>query len=779
MLLRCLPLLCLVAVLVGSAGVSAGEVDTYAADVRQRIEAILDARRLDRSTLGVIDNLLRHETPPPPFAAPDVRDLLADPVAALDAAALFERSVPASLLALVDSLRAPPATLPAMNGQTDIREILPGFVAELAQAHADLAASLPQNLADNAPLLHALRSGMPEGEQLRELAGHLDLPALQRAQDRFIHALDHFLYRLRNAPGGVRFPEQVLHLYSPIGLIEIGTTGDDLHTADAAVIIDPAGNDRYERTPPSPGRISLIIDLAGNDTYAGSDVAVLALSALIDLAGNDNYAMNGAGLGAAVAGTSILIDVAGDDVYQTENFGQGAAAFGLGALIDVSGNDTYTLRASGQGLGLAGGIGLLWDHAGNDRYTAGGLADPFNRGGGVSLAQGVGYGSRNFIGGGIGLLRDDAGDDHYTAEMFAQGTGYYYGIGLIWDRGGNDRYQAVRYAQGNGVHEAVGLLIEEAGNDIYELTWGVGQGMGLDLGLGLLADQAGDDRYTTVRLGQGAATDNGIGLLIDLAGDNLWQSGGSHFQWGQAESARLLPTLGMLLFDAAHARFEEAGQPRSTQAQDARVGGPFGGMPPTAQRTAEPDCPASVAALPSPQRTTAALLAALSQGLATGTADPPLFAEVRRRLLDDLSAELASLDPRHFETIYSLGMTLRCLVQGATADDAERLWAQVESLFSASPQTPFAGPLLASMARRPPAGERRLRLIGLAADHPRCSVRSLALRLRAATAADADERAQAAALARQSLAASCWREQAQAQAALQQLEAADMLVSPP
>jgi len=89
---------------------------------------------------------------------------------------------------------------------------------------------------------------------------------------------------------------------------------------------------------------------------------------------------------------------------------------------------------------MTGGVGLLWDRGGDDSYAAAGLVDAYDRGGGVSMAQGAATGLRTMLGGGAGILRDDSGNDHYEAQMFAQGTGYYYGVGLLWDRGGADHY---------------------------------------------------------------------------------------------------------------------------------------------------------------------------------------------------------------------------------------------------------------------------------------------------------------------------------------------------
>jgi hypothetical protein len=303
--------------------------------------------------------------------------------------------------------------------------------------------------------------------------------------------------------------------------------------------------------------VSVIVDLGGNDEYRGDDLAMRGFSAIVDFAGDDRYAME-RGLAAAIAGASLLIDLAGNDSYAARFFAQGAAAFGIGALIDLGGEDRYRLDAWGQGFGTAGGVGLLWDRGGNDHYAVAGVPDPFDRGSGLSGAQGAGFGFRGRIAGGVGILRDDGGDDVYEAQMFAQGSGYYYGLGVLWDRAGADRYQAFRYAQGNAAHQALGVLRDEAGDDGYAAD-GYAQGMGLDVAVGVLVDAAGSDAYRARGAAQGSATANGVGLLADEGGGDRLELGPEPRGWGRAEWLRGLPSVGVLLH-AASAQFTRDGK---------------------------------------------------------------------------------------------------------------------------------------------------------------------------------------------------------------------------
>ena len=517
-----------------------------------RASSVLTQRGLAADALRLIDNVLAHEFSVPPLTPPVVLDLLRNPLTAVDAAPLFDRTIPTDLRAFADLAPTGPAQ--------PFDALLDAYIAELANAQAELMAAVAPF--DEAALLRDLPTGIAP-EQLVTLAAAVDLERLALARRLFLDATARFVRALR-APG-MQFPAPQ-RFQSAIGVVVIGSAGADRHPADAALIIDPGGDDIYERTPAMGGAISVVIDLDGDDRYEGSDLAVHALSAIVDVFGNDAYAASGAGLGAAIAGVSVLADLDGDDSYAADVFGEGAGLFGVGALIDHRGNDRYRLRAFGQGYGGTGGLGLLWDQDGNDTYDASGLPDVYQRGGALSFAQGAAAGERDVLGGGIGFLRDDAGNDRYRIDMFGQGTGYYFALGVLWDRAGDDEYSAIRYAQGNGVHQAVGVLREESGNDRYALGVGAGQGMGLDVALGVLYDAAGDDHYRANALAQASGTANGFGLLADEAGTNTFEMNDHPLAWGQAQWFRHLPTVGLLLYDPARASFIRSGKPSAPSA---------------------------------------------------------------------------------------------------------------------------------------------------------------------------------------------------------------------
>jgi hypothetical protein len=733
-------------------------------DLAARIDAVLARRGAGTDTLRVIDNILHHDgVVPPPFAPPVVRELLARPLAAGNAAGLFDRAVPAALRLIA---RETSASAAVSGAPVPLQGLLDSYLAELANAQRVLK-SVARTPIGSAPILAQLGGDLPSRETLREIGAAVDSAAIDRANALFLEATARFVRAVRSAGPGLRFPERAMRFESAIGVVVIGTTGNDVHGQGAALIVDPGGNDVYERAPVTGGAVSVIVDLGGNDRYEGPDVVVHGLSAIVDFAGNDRYVSPGPGLGAAIVGAALIVDVAGDDTYEAMHFGQGAAAFGLGAILDLRGNDIYRVRAGGQGFAMSGGVGLLWDREGGDTYTAAGLADPYERGGGVSMAQGAATGSRTSLGGGVGILRDDAGDDVYEAQMFAQGAGYYYGLGLLWDGGGSDRYRAVRYAQGAGVHEAVGVLRDESGNDHYELTYGVGQGMGLDLAVGALLDGGGDDRYRSEVVAQGSGTANGIGLLRDSGGADEWRMGSDLRSWGRAEWARRLPTTGFLLYDASRAVFLREGKAIVPAPLAADLGGPSGGDPATHE--AQDDRPCPTVSATAPEIPFVEALRRAETGFAGDAADPAAYASAQLTLKQRFKAGIAELPRDDFEVAWVLSHALRCAFAKASADEAAAMGRDIEVILKDDPASPFAaGFAFALHDRRPPVPQTENILAALDAS-PVCGTRAAALSLRQLTAVDEATRARAISVAQAALSSSCWRMQATALVTLRRL----------
>jgi hypothetical protein len=703
--------------------------------LRGDVERSLEERALPRQTLGIIDNFLSHEAPPPPGTPPVLDAFFKDPLAAADVPTLWRRVVPASLKGFFE---------PPLSTARAFDAVLGDYLKDLEEARRMLReATRPF---DEAGVARALQEGLPEN-LFPAVMPTVDAAALQRANNLFIAATARFVRELR-APG-MRFPPPA-ERDSPLGRIVIGSRGPDRHGPGAALIVDPRGDDVYERAPAIGGAVSVVIDLDGDDAYTGSDVAVRSLSALVDVSGNDRYAMSGPGLGAAVAGISVLMDYQGNDTYDGRFFAEGAAALGLGVLIDAAGSDRYKVEAFGQGYAFTAGLGLLWDRSGNDTYAAGGLPDAWKRGGGVAFAQGAAAGDRTPLGGGIGILRDEAGDDRYDAQMFAQGVGYYYALGVLWDGGGRDVYHAVRYAQGNGVHEALGVLRDESGDDRYELAVGVGQGMGLDIAAGLLYDLEGDDAYEAGSFAQGAATANGVGLLIDRAGANRYSiSSADTHSWGTAEWERRLPTVAALVSDASQATFMRAG--KAAAPAPARV---------VYSADDEPTrCPAIAPARGPGMGTFPSLLYPVALRLPYGDPDPRRYGEVLRRLIDDPAGAMAEIPPGNFTLVYALGETLQCALLVASDAEAQKMYAAFDRMLDEPRQT-FLGVVAYALQRKPGPEATMAKLRAALRSSPRCSLQALAM----PSAPEGEARA--------ALGSACWRLQAAANERLQALGAA-------
>jgi hypothetical protein len=424
------------------------------------------------ASLGVIDNVLSHEGPPPP-SPPIVRELLARPLDALDARAIFARSVPASLARLAQ----PP--------RQDLEPSIERFLDELAEAQRALRAAVPA--------LPPLEARMPPPALQRQIAASID-PA------PFLEAIARFLrQRIVYPDGGARFERGDI-------VVILGTPGDDVH----------------ELAPLRDGAVRVLLDPGGNDVYRGPDVVLHGLAAIVDLAGDDRYESDGPAWGAAIAGVSLLLDAGGNDVYEAQDFSIGAALAGLGAVLDLAGDDQYRVRAFGQGLGLARGTGILWDRAGNDQYRARGLPDPFDRGGGLELRARRGRGRAH------GAGRRHRHPARRRGRRRLRSPALCAGRGLLlraWPPLGPRRQRPLRgraLCARSRRAPGRGRAARRLGQRCLRASRRRGPGHGARSRRRRSRRRSGDDRYSAPTLAQGAATANGVGIVSDNAGTNEW-----------------------------------------------------------------------------------------------------------------------------------------------------------------------------------------------------------------------------------------------------------------
>jgi HEAT repeat protein len=319
-------------------------------------------------------------------------------------------------------------------------------------------------------------------------------------------------------------------LMTPLGVMRIGGTSNDVHEGNPILVLDLGGNDLYKGKVASggDGKCGIVLDLDGDDVYLGGDntqgSGLWGVGVLFDLKGNDLYRADRWSQGAALFGIGLLMDGGGDDNYLGGSFVQAASSWGWGGLIDLEGDDVYKNHHSGQAYSGVRGASALCDLNGNDKYISGGQrSDPREPDMNQSFSQGFAFGRRNLAGGGISILADRSGNDLYQCQYFCQGASYWAGVGILYDEEGKDIYVARRYAQGAGIHFSLGILMDVGGSD-HTFSWGVSQGCGHDYGIGILVNESGQDTYVSEWLSMGASEANGVGIFIDNLGNDGYEA---------------------------------------------------------------------------------------------------------------------------------------------------------------------------------------------------------------------------------------------------------------
>ena len=206
----------------------------------------------------------------------------------------------------------------------------------------------------------------------------------------------------------------------PVGIVRLGSGGDDVETLDRILQIDPDGNDAYYN---NAGGTTLLSDL---NFLSSRDWPV-----------------------------ALHIDLAGDDVYESASTNsQGSGFVGIGIMLDFQGRDHYKGHRLTQGAGDLG-VGYHRDYEGDDDRWIGG-----NGGGGTGTT--------------MGILRDDAGDDELVAYSSGSGYAIHEGaVGLLWDRDGQDHYEPYSsWSLGWGDDGGRGWLVDDGvESDYYRLEF--------------------------------------------------------------------------------------------------------------------------------------------------------------------------------------------------------------------------------------------------------------------------------------------------------------------
>lgn len=490
--------------------------------------------------------------------APDLRGPRDAAAARLAAPAPpFTPTTPAQALVFLEGLLARQPELPAPSGPTEAERLVAGLALRHALPEAMAWHPVgPSPYADRAAAIGTFLEGKPPA-WLHEEAARIDPEAMAKA---WVAAFGPLLATVQAWPADAFPTDAPVVRTTPFGRVGIGTLGDETWTGDFAAIVDPGGDDRYERGRFGAAfgvpdrRVGVVVDLGGDDVYdaGATDVtfgaAVLGVALLADLGGgNDRYAGGNVSLGAAVGGVGVLYDDGGSDTYQGRAFTEGAAGFGIGLLVDDAvgppaavptdeetkdpvpfaafDDDRLDAWVNAMGFARPRGVAFCLNRRGNDVYHAGGVylhaplfADRYQ-----SFSQGFSIGSRDVDwAGGVALALDRDGNDRWLGDVYDQGVGYWYAAGLLWDGGGHDLYEMTQYGQGSGIHLAVGGLVDVAGSDAYVMHSGLGQGGSHDFAASVLHDRGGNDRYHGNTSCNGCGLTNAVGLHLDRAGDDTY-----------------------------------------------------------------------------------------------------------------------------------------------------------------------------------------------------------------------------------------------------------------
>lgn len=361
------------------------------------------------------------------------------------------------------------------------------------------------------------------------------------------------------------------HLNTPLGEVIVDTrpNNNQYQGQQPWILIDTQGQDSYAFDQIRPPGVTVLLDLAGDDRYQSAgpgrdpSSATLGLAVLLDASGNDHYDGHWLTQGAALFGGAALIDHHGDDHYSAQGQAQGFAFGGIAALLDFDGDDRYQALTQAQAAAGPSGLAVLFDQAGRDRYVLANtplvLPSAQLKHSNASLGQGTAFGHRSQSdadgpsrAGGLALLLDAQGDDVYEAQVFAQGAGYEGGLGVLWDGSGSDQMFAAWYAMGAAAHRASGVLVAGgSGRDRYTASHATSLGAAHDQSVAIFVGGVGDDSYSLLSLGLGAAHDSSTALFLERAGDDRYQ-----------HTHALCRGFGVSVYSQAHAEPSESAPPR-------------------------------------------------------------------------------------------------------------------------------------------------------------------------------------------------------------------------
>ena len=272
----------------------------------------------------------------------------------------------------------------------------------------------------------------------------------------------------------------------------------------AALLVDGGGQNRFVANSHAQGHaiggLALLLGGPGDDqymaqTHAQGSAGPQGVAVLIDPAGNDRYTLDNTPLlrpSPQLPSHNTSMGQGAGRGLRADSVDGHASAGGIGLLLDLAGDDHYVAQVFAQGVGYQEGLGLLIDNGGNDHFEAAWYA----MGAGAHRGAGI-------------LLKRGIGNDRYQAShSIALGAAHDFSVGIFLDEGGDDAYQLGDLGLGAAHDNSFALFVDAQGDDVYEVKASACRALGTaqlsewgslreDLpNLGLFMDLGGTDRYS-------------------------------------------------------------------------------------------------------------------------------------------------------------------------------------------------------------------------------------------------------------------------------------------
>ncbi len=271
----------------------------------------------------------------------------------------------------------------------------------------------------------------------------------------------------------------------------------------AALLVDGGGENHFTASSHAQahaiGGLAVLLSSTGSDsfnaqTHAQASAGPLGVALLLDPAGNDRYTLDNTPLirpSPQLAGHNTSMGQGAGRGFRADATDGRSTAGGLGVLVDLAGDDHYRAQVFAQGSGYQQGLGILVDDGGNNLFEAAWYAM------GAAAHQGAG----------VLLKRGDGHDQYLASHSTSIGAAHDFSMGVFLDEGGDDQYTLGDLGLGAAHDNSTALFVDGAGNDHYRVNASACRALGAAyltewgslreslLNLGLFMDLAGRDQY--------------------------------------------------------------------------------------------------------------------------------------------------------------------------------------------------------------------------------------------------------------------------------------------